>query len=60
MDWDDLEPKNKKKPMKDLEVMSVEAIGEYIDELKEEIGRCETEIIKKKAAKEGAESFFKK
>ncbi len=60
MDWDDLEPKAKRKVLRDLEVMSIEAIGEYIDELKEEILRCEGEIVKKKTAKEGAESFFKK
>ena len=59
MDWDDLEPLKKKKVLKDLEVMSVEALGEYIDELKEEIGRAELEIEKKKAALAGAEAFFK-
>jgi len=60
MDWEELEPKNKKQPLKDLEVMSIEAIGEYIDDLNEEIVRCEKEIEKKNAAKAGAEAFFKK
>jgi len=59
MDWD-TEPLQKKKVLKDLEVMSIEALGEYIEELKEEINRAESEIVKKNAALAGAESFFKK
>ncbi|MCW8835429.1 MAG: DUF1192 domain-containing protein [Rhodospirillales bacterium] len=60
MDVDDLEPINRKKPLKDLEVMSIEALGEYIEELKAEILRAEAEIAKKQQARAGAEAFFRK
>lgn len=60
MDWNDLEPLQKKKVLKDLEVMSIDALGEYIDDLKLEITRAEAEIVKKRAALSGAEAFFKK
>ncbi|MBT3992112.1 MAG: DUF1192 domain-containing protein [Rhodospirillaceae bacterium] len=59
MDTDDLEPIVKKVEIRDLEVMSIEALGEYIDELQLEIKRVETEIETKKEARQGAESVFK-
>jgi uncharacterized small protein (DUF1192 family) len=39
--------------------MSIEALHEYIDELKGEIARAEAKIADKQAARSGAESFFK-
>ena len=60
MDTDDLEPIVKKPVIKDLEVMSIEALGEYIDELQAEIKRVEVEIELKKKARAGAEDVFKK
>jgi uncharacterized small protein (DUF1192 family) len=60
MDTDDLEPIVKKPEIKDLEVMSIEALGEYIDELQAEIKRVEVEIELKKKARAGAEDVFKK
>ena len=60
MDTDDLEPIVKKPEIKDLEVMSIEALGEYIDELQAEIKRVEVEIKLKKKARAGAEDVFKK
>ncbi|HJO86349.1 MAG TPA: DUF1192 domain-containing protein [Rhodospirillales bacterium] len=60
MDTDDLEPIVKKPEIKDLEVMSIEALGEYIDELQTEIKRVEVEIELKKKARAGAEDVFKK
>ena len=60
MDTDDLEPIVKKPEIKDLEVMSIEALGEYIDELQTEIKRVEVEIKLKKKARAGAEDVFKK
>ncbi|MDP7601419.1 MAG: DUF1192 domain-containing protein [Rhodospirillales bacterium] len=60
MDTDDLEPIVKKPEIKDLEVMSIEALGEYIDELQVEIKRVEVEIELKKKARAGAEDVFKK
>ena len=59
MDTDDLEPVKKKPQKKDLGRMSIEGLGEYIGELKDEIVRAEDAIAKKNKAREGAESFFK-
>ena len=59
MDTDDLEPAQKKAGQKDLEVMSIEALGEYIAELEAEIERARGAISLKNTAKSGAESAFK-
>jgi uncharacterized small protein (DUF1192 family) len=59
MDTDDLESPKKKAERKDLEVMSIEALGEYIAELEAEIERVRAAIRLKDAAKTGAESAFK-
>ncbi|MDH5748375.1 MAG: DUF1192 domain-containing protein [Rhodospirillales bacterium] len=60
MDTDDLEPVKAKTEQKNLEVMSIEALGEYIAELEAEIKRVRTAILAKEKARDGAESFFKK
>jgi uncharacterized small protein (DUF1192 family) len=60
MDTDDLEPPKKKPVQKDLEVMSIEALKDYIADLKGEIGRAEAMIASKDKARLGAEAFFKK
>jgi len=60
MDADDLDPIKKKPVLKDLEVMSIEALRDYIDGLKGEIRRAEEMIASKDKARLGAESFFKK
>lgn len=60
MDIDDLEPKKQKPPKVDLEVMSIEALGEYIEELETEIARVRDAIKLKEAARVGAESVFKR
>ena len=62
MDTDDLEPQ-KQKPApapKCLEEMSIEALGEYIDELEAEIARVREAIKGKKSALTEADHFFKK
>jgi uncharacterized small protein (DUF1192 family) len=59
MDTDDLEPPKKKQQIKDLDVLSIEALGEYIDELQAEIDRVREKIAFKEKARQGAESFFK-
>lgn len=59
MDADDLEPMQTKGGQKDLDEMSIEAIGEYIEALKVEIGRAESAIKAKEAARAGADAFFK-
>lgn len=56
---DDLEPQKKPAPLKNLEVLSIEALREYIEELKAEIARVETEMTKKQEARSAAESVFK-
>ncbi len=59
MDWDDTEiPKKEVKP-KNLEDLSIEALGDYIDELQCEIERVREAIKEKKLARDEAGSFFK-
>jgi uncharacterized small protein (DUF1192 family) len=59
MDADDLEPKKKKPAPKNLEVMSIEALNEYIGDLEAEIARVRDAIAGKRKAKSGADKFFK-
>ncbi len=60
MDIDELEPGKKPQPKKDLEIMSIEALGEYILDLEAEIARARDAIKLKEAARAGAESVFKR
>ena len=60
MDTDDLEPVKKKPAPKNLEVLSIEALGEYIAELEAEISRARETIAGKESAQSAAETFFKK
>ncbi|MBC7951697.1 MAG: DUF1192 domain-containing protein [Rhodospirillaceae bacterium] len=60
MDWDELDPKKKVPEKKNLEIMGVAELNAYIAELESEIGRTRATIAGKQAAKQGAESFFKK
>jgi len=59
MDLEELEP-TKKVEIKNLDVMSIEALGEYIAELEAEIARVRDAIKVKQSARDGAESVFKK
>ena len=59
MDWNDIEPKDKKPKPKNLEEMSISALGEYIKELKTEITRAEAMIKVKEVARDGADSIFR-
>ena len=59
MDIEDLEQQEKKAEIKNLEVMSIEALNIYIFELEEEIARVRSAINLKKEARIGAESAFK-
>ena len=45
--------------LKNLEVLSIEALNEYITELELEIARVKKEIGAKERAKVGAEAVFK-
>ncbi len=60
MDTDDLEPMQKKATARNLDELSIEAIAEYIAELKSEIERAQAVVGEKEAARDGAEAFFKK
>lgn len=44
---------------RNLENMSVSELEDYITELKEEIGKAEADITKKKASQDAAASVFK-
>lgn len=59
MDTDDLEPRAAKPGLKDLDVMSIDALEEYIAALKSEIARSQQAIENKRAARDGAQSVFK-
>ena len=59
MDTDDLEPIKKKPVLKDLQIMSVAALEEYIEELKSEIARAQAMIQSKKSVRGDAEKLFK-
>jgi uncharacterized small protein (DUF1192 family) len=59
---EDLDPPKKKPELvfRRLDTLSVEALKDYIVELKAEIGRTETEIGKRGSARDKAEAFFAK
>ncbi|MBC8270194.1 MAG: DUF1192 domain-containing protein [Rhodospirillaceae bacterium] len=56
---DDLEPITVQPDRKNLEILSIEALHEYIRELQMEITRAESAISDKESARESADSFFK-
>ena len=60
MDPEDLEPKNRKPPPKNLQIMYIEELEGYIAGMKSEIARAEAMIKSKKAVRAGADSLFKK
>jgi uncharacterized small protein (DUF1192 family) len=60
MDLNELEPVKKERVLKDLDILSIEALGEYIEELEIEIARAQDKISFKQRAREGAEVFFRK
>ena len=60
MDPDDLEPKTKKPPPKNLQIMDIEELQDYIAGMKEEIQRAEAMIKSTQAVRAGADALFKK
>lgn len=60
MDTDDFEPPTSPRKPKDLEIMSIEALEEYIAGLKAEIERAEAQIAAKQSHRSAADAFFKK
>ena len=59
VDTDELEPRKKKPALKDLTVLSIADLEEYILELNAEAERARAMIASKKAALSGAAAFFK-
>lgn len=59
MEEQDLEPRTQRKKLKDLEVMSIEALEEYIAEMEAEIERARAEIAAKRDHRSAAEDVFK-
>jgi uncharacterized small protein (DUF1192 family) len=60
MDWDEPREKPAMLARKELDPLSIEALHDYIDELKSEIERVQAKISDKEKARKGAEAFFKK
>jgi len=60
MDEEDLQPKQRQPDVKNLEVLSIEALEEYILELQTEIDRVRAEIARKQSARSAAETVFRK
>jgi uncharacterized small protein (DUF1192 family) len=60
MDPEDLEPRNRKPPPRNLQAMDIEELEDYIAGMKAEIERAEAMIRAKKAVRAGADALFKK
>lgn len=60
MEPEDFEPQKKKPPLKNLEIMGIEELRDYIDGMKTEIARAEAMIKSKQSARGAADLFFKK
>ena len=59
MNAEDLEPLQRKAKPRDLTIMSIEDLEDYIELLSNEIDRTKAAIKAKKSARQGAESVFK-
>ena len=59
MDKDIIELQNINKGMKNLEVMSIEALSEYIIDLEKEVERARSAIKAKEAARSVADDVFR-
>ena len=59
MDLEDLEPRKAIAKPKDLELLGIEELEDYLAELESEAARVRDKIAAKKAYKSGAEGLFK-
>jgi uncharacterized small protein (DUF1192 family) len=59
MDIEELEPKKQKPQPRNLDVLSIEELNTYIDEMRTEIKRVEEKIAAKKAHINAAAGLFK-
>lgn len=55
----ELEPRQGKKQVKNLDPLSLSELNDYVQALKDEIVRAEQEIVRKKAHLDAASSLFK-
>lgn len=60
MDPEELEPRSKAVPPKNLDVLSIEELRAYIGELQAEIERARAKIAAKEAHRTGAADLFRK
>ena len=59
MDIEELEPKKQKPQPRNLDVLSIEELNNYIEEMRTEIKRVEDKIAAKKAHINAAAGLFK-
>lgn len=59
MDLDELEPRKQKPKPRNLDVLSIEELNDYIEEMRAEIKRVEEKIAAKKAHMSAAADIFK-
>jgi uncharacterized small protein (DUF1192 family) len=60
MDIEDLEPRHKQPKPKDLDVLGVDELANYLAELEAEAERVKAKIESKKTYLAGADSLFKR
>ena len=60
MDEEDLLPRNQPVKLKDLTLLGVAELEEYIGRLESEIARARAEIAAKQKQRSGAEALFKR
>lgn len=60
MDNDDPPPKNQKPPLKNLDIMSIDALLDYIAGLEAEMARARKAIAAKEKARDAAHFAFKR
>ena len=59
MDLEDLEPRKQKPQPRNLDILSIEELNAYIEDMRVEIRRVEEKIAAKKAHINAAASIFK-
>ena len=59
MEEQGLESQSRTPKLKDLEIMSIQALGEYIEEMEVEIERVRATILAKRDWRASADTFFK-
>jgi uncharacterized small protein (DUF1192 family) len=60
MEEDELEPRRKRAPLRDLTLLGIEELESYIAELEAEIARVRLEVSAKLGQRRGAEALFRR